>query len=262
MKTKKALSLIVTTCLSLTSAIHASASENVFTPAQEARIGEIAAGYFMEHPEILVQVSQKLQEQQRERQQRIFAMKVMENQEALLTDPDTPVAGPQNAQVAVIEFFDYQCVHCSHMAPVLETVMKEQTSVRYIFKEWPIFGARSEASQKAAERGIAVWKAAGAEAYVTFHNNIFHTGHIEGALTAEDITQATDVALGEKPFKTGDDNAALERNNELARALGLTGTPGLIVMPLRNATLKNITVFPGTATAEQLKAAIDSVRQK
>lgn len=35
-----------------------------FTPAQEARIGEVAKEYLLEHPQVLVEVSQKLQTQQ------------------------------------------------------------------------------------------------------------------------------------------------------------------------------------------------------
>ncbi|KFC76696.1 thioredoxin domain-containing protein [Buttiauxella agrestis] len=259
MKKIKLLSIVVTSYIALVSA--ASASAPLFTPAQEAWIGEIAADYLVSHPEILVQVSQKLQTQQRERQQQVFSIKVMDNQNALLTDPDTPVIGPEDAPVAVIEFFDYQCVHCSHMAPDIEEVMKQQSSVRYLFKEWPIFGDRFENSRKAAERGVAIWKAAGPDAYLTYHNGIYDTGNIEGALTLDDISQATRAALGKKPFPESDQMAALARNDELARTLGLTGTPGLIVMPVRQATPKNITVFPGTATAEQLKIAIDKARQ-
>lgn len=261
MKKNTLLTLVVTSYITLNYAAPVSAAEPVFTPAQEARIGEIAAAYLEAHPDILVQMSQKLQVQQRERQQQAFALKVMENQQALLAGPETPVIGPKTGEVAVIEFFDYQCVHCSHMAPVLEAVMKEQPSVRFVFKEWPIFGARSENSQIAAERGVAVWKAAGPDAYLSYHNHLFRTGHIEGALTQDDIAQATEVALKKKPFQADGHTAALERNDGLARALGLTGTPGLIVMPVKDATPKNITVFPGTATAQQLKVAIDNARQ-
>ena len=62
----------------------------------------------------------------------------MDNQAALLNDADTPAFGPENARVAVIEFFDYQCIHCSSVAPELEKVMKTHPDVRYVFKEWPI----------------------------------------------------------------------------------------------------------------------------
>ncbi|QJF20033.1 thioredoxin domain-containing protein (plasmid) [Phytobacter diazotrophicus] len=76
------------------------------------------------HPEVLVQVSQKLQQQQQESQQMALTLRVMNNQLALLRDADTPVVGPDTANVAVIEFFDYQCIYCSKLAPELEKVMK------------------------------------------------------------------------------------------------------------------------------------------
>ena len=90
MKAKKLAALIVTTYISFISTAHASAPQPVFSPEQEARIGEIAADYLVSHPEILVTVSNKLQEQQETRKQKMFALNVMENQANLLHDPDTP----------------------------------------------------------------------------------------------------------------------------------------------------------------------------
>ena len=62
MKANKLAALIVTTYIGFISTAHASAPQPVFSPEQEARIGEIAADYLVSHPEILVTVSQKLQE--------------------------------------------------------------------------------------------------------------------------------------------------------------------------------------------------------
>jgi len=255
MKLNTLTSFIVTTYICFNSVAQASAPQPVFTPAQEARIGEIAAEYLVSHPEVLVAVSQKLQAQQEARQQLQFAVRVMDNQAALLNDADTPAFGPENAKVAVIEFFDYQCVHCSSMAPELAKVMNTHPDVRYVFKEWPIFADRWENSQAAAERGLSVWKQKGAEAYVTYHNAVYTTGNNEGKLTNEDIDRAAAKAgwhnAGKESF-----TPALEKNDALARALGLTGTPGIIVMPVTGATPKNITVIPGAVPAEQLEAAI------
>ncbi|WP_312806289.1 DsbA family protein [Atlantibacter hermannii] len=255
MKLNTLATVIVTTYICFNSVAQASPPQQVFTPAQEARIGEIAAEYLVSHPEVLVAVSQKLQEQQEVRQQLQFAVRVMDNQAALLNDADTPAFGPENAKVAVIEFFDYQCVHCSSMAPELAKVMNTHPDVRYVFKEWPIFADRWENSQAAAERGLSVWKQKGAEAYVTYHNAVYTTGNNEGKLTNEDIDRAAAKAgwhnAGKESF-----TPALEKNDALARALGLTGTPGIIVMPVTGATPKNITVIPGAVPAEQLEAAI------
>ena len=255
MKANKLAALIVTTYISFSSTAHASAPQPVFSPEQEARIGEIAADYLVSHPEILVTVSNKLQEQQETRKQKMFALNVMENQANLLHDPDTPAYGPDTAKVAVIEFFDYQCVFCSRFAPELEKVMKAQPDVRYLFKEWPIFGGRWEASLQAAQQGLTVWQQKGPQAYVTYHNAIYATGHNEGKLTAEDILAAASKA-GLAASVPGDHTASLEKNSNLAEELGLTGTPGIVVMPVSGATPDTITVFPEAVTADRLQAAI------
>ena len=256
---KTVIATVVTTYMGFSSFALASTPTPVFTAEQEARIGELAGAYLLEHPEILVQVSQKLQAQQTARQQMGFALNVMEHQDALLNDPDTPVTGPKEASVAVIEFFDYQCVFCSRLAPAMEEVMKASPETRFVFKEWPIFAQRWENSEKAAERGVAIWKEKGAEAYLTYHNGIYHTDHHEGELTEQDIATAS-AAAGYTAGKHPGVKEALERTNALAQALGLTGTPGLIVMPVKNASPEKITVFPGLATAEQILAALKKAR--
>lgn len=259
MKLNKVVSLLVTTyALTFLPPLHA-APAPVFTPEQEAQIGKIAADYLVQHPEILVQVSQKLQQQQQEHQQMALTAGVKDNQAALLQDADTPSVGPAKAKVAVIEFFDYQCIYCSRLAPGLEQVMKSRPDVRFIFKEWPIFASKWEASSTAAQRGIDVWKQKGAEGYLKYHNGIYHTGHNEGELTTADIDAAASAA-GVTELKAVDYTAVLEKNDALAQKLGLTGTPGLIVMPVQNATPENITVFAGLASPQLLLAAIDKAQ--
>lgn len=47
----------------------------------------------------------------------------------------------------------------------------------------------------------------------------------------------------------------------MAEALGLTGTPGIIVMSVNGATPETITVFPEAVTAEKLQAAIRKAKR-
>ncbi|WP_051691493.1 DsbA family protein [Mangrovibacter sp. MFB070] len=157
----------------------------------------------------------------------------------------------------MIEFFDYQCVFCSRLAPELENVMQGHHEVRYVFKDWPIFASRWPASHDAAVRGLNIWKTKGPAAYMAFHNGIYRTGHDEGALTPADIDAVTRTVMKGTPLASGaDSDSVLEANNQLAQKLGLTGTPGLIVMPVDNPTPDTITVLPGAVPVAQIEAAI------
>lgn len=117
---RQMMTLLASLVLTPTLAVAADSATADFTPAQQEAIGKIAADYMLQHPEILVQVSQKLQAQQADQQQQQTLSAVLANSKALLNDPATPSYGPKDAKVAFVEFFDYQCLYCSHMAPVVE----------------------------------------------------------------------------------------------------------------------------------------------
>ncbi|MFW3904580.1 hypothetical protein ACKLKO_24620 [Klebsiella variicola] len=91
----------------------ASEHSSVFTPEQEKRIGEIAADYMRAHPDILIQMSEKLQAEQQERESRELKSAALAQQARILSDKNIPSWGPAEGTVMVVEFFDYQCIWCS-----------------------------------------------------------------------------------------------------------------------------------------------------
>lgn len=231
----------------------------IFTDEQEARIGEVAQEYLLEHPDILVQVSRKLEAQQRAEQLNSMMQAAISYQDALINDSSTPAYGAADAKVAFIEFFDYQCSVCARQAAVIEGLMKANPQVRYVFKEWPIFAQRWTPSLTAAQTGLQVWEQKGAEAYLAYHNALYATGHDEGKLTQADISSAAAPA---GKLKKNDEGMleVLSRTDELAQNLGLRGTPAMIIMPVNGATVDNVTVIPGGADQQTLQAAIDKAR--
>lgn len=232
-----------------------------FTPEQEARIGEVAKAYLLQHPELLIEVDQKLQKMQYDNQINAMTAAVIHHQSALLNDQNTPVVGPADARVAVIEFFDYQCSVCARQAPIMQSLMKSHPQTRFIFREWPIFGYRWKASFQAAETGLTIWQQKGADAYLKYHDALFATGHIEGALTQKDISRAASVA-GAAKLKARSQAMldTLSGTDELAKNLGFQGTPGIVVMPLSGATAENVTFFPGGATESMLQDALNKAQ--
>lgn len=239
-------------------------AQTTFTPAQQEAIGKIAADYLLAHPEILVQVSQKLQAQQAQEQASALTEGVLNNQAALLNDKDTPAVGPDQAKVAVVEFFDYQCIYCNQMAPVVESVMQANSGVKFVFKEWPIFGSRWQPSITAAETGLAVFKAQGPKGYIAYHNGIYKTGHNEGKLTDGDIAGVLkQIHVPQPPAASLQQSVpALGRINQLAQQIGFSGTPGFVIMPTSGATKDNITVFAGAVDEQDLQAAISKAAGK
>ncbi|THB83626.1 hypothetical protein E1N66_14650 [Pantoea allii] len=232
------------------------ADEALFTPAQEARIGELARTYLLKHPELLIEVDQKLQKIQYDEQMKAMATAVIQHQDELLNDKTVPAIGPEVAKVAVIEFFDYQCSVCARQAPIIQSLMKNNPQVRFIFKEWPIFGYRWKPSFQAAETGLRIWQQKGGDAYLKYHNALFASGHVEGALTQKDVTKAASAA-GAGKLKNSDMLGTLSRTDILAKKTGFQGTPGIIVMPLSGATAETVTVYPGGVMESILQEAIN-----
>lgn len=232
------------------------ADEALFTPEQEARIGELAKDYLLKHPELLIEVDQKLQKIQYDEQMKAMTTAAIQHQDELLNDKTVPAIGPEDAKVAVIEFFDYQCSVCARQAPIIQSLMKNNSQVRFIFKEWPIFGYRWKPSFQAAETGLRIWQQKGGDAYMKYHNALFASGHVEGALTQKDVTKAASAA-GAGKLKNNDMLGTLSRTDILAKNTGFQGTPAMIVMPLSGATAETVTIYPGGAMEEMLQAAIN-----
>ncbi|ADU73077.1 DsbA family protein [Pantoea sp. At-9b] len=252
-----AIALAISTVLP---SVSASAADNAdFTSAQQARIGEIAADYLVAHPDVLIEVSKKLQARQAELQRQALTASALRGHRLLMQLDGVPVKGPAGSKVIVTEFFDYECSVCSAMAPVMEKVMAARPDVRFAFRDWTIFAGRYQESTAASRRGLDIWRQKGADGYMAFHNGIYRTGHNEGHLTVQDIEQVATAAGAGPENVTGysQSDALIKGNDELAEMLGLTGTPGIIVMPAENATADNTTVFPGMAGELAMKQAID-----
>ncbi|WP_336749830.1 DsbA family protein [Pantoea vagans] len=235
------------------------AGTEAFTPEQQTRIGEIAADYLVAHPDVLIEVSKKLQARQQAMQQQAYVQSALKTHRLLMQLDGVPVKGPADSKVIVTEFFDYECIACSMMAPVMEKVMAANAGARFAFRDWTIFAARFPESAQASRRGLGAYRKQGAEAYMAFHNGIYRTGHNEGKLTAEDIEK---VAAAAGAGAVSDEDKAMsdhvtENNAALAEMLGLTGTPGIVVMPAENATADNTTVIPGVVSEQVMQQAIE-----
>lgn len=169
----------------------------------------------------------------------------------LLNDPNTPVLGNPKGDVAVIEFFDYQCSYCKAIEPKLEKLVKDDANVKFIIKEFPILGPVSVVASKAALAAVKQGK------YEAYHRAMMA---YRGQLKEENVfAMAKDVGLDVERLKRDMDapevTTQIIDNMNLARALKISLTPGTIVGP---HILSGVSVITSSGKIDFEKAVADA----
>lgn len=140
----------------------------------------------------------------------------------------TPALGSAQADVTVIEYFDYNCPVCRQTEHALQKLVARDKRVRVVYKDWPIFGAVS------AYAAYCTFAAAAIGQYPAAHHALIDSK--ESLDSEKDVEDALrEGGLDVAKLKTliaahrSEYSAALTRNNSEASALALRGTPGLII---------------------------------
>jgi protein-disulfide isomerase len=143
----------------------------------------------------------------------------------LLHDPLTPVLGDKDSDIAIVEFFDYQCPYCKAAEPRLAKLLQDDKHWKLVIKEFPILGPVSLVASKAALASVAQGK------YEAFHQAMMqHKGRLE----MDDIWEiAKSVGLDSDRLRKDMDKPEIAdqllANFNLARALRIKETPSFIV---------------------------------
>lgn len=147
---------------------------------------------------------------------------------ALAQNTTVPAAGAKDADVTIVEFFDYNCPFCKKTAPELQKLLHTDPKVRILYKEWPIFG---DVSEYAARSALAAhWQGKFLIAHAALigaPNDLDETSQVDSLLKAAgvDLTQLS----RDRSAHAAQITAILTRNKKEAAALGFRGTPGFVV---------------------------------
>ncbi|MBS0352272.1 MAG: thioredoxin domain-containing protein, partial [Proteobacteria bacterium] len=116
--------------LSVSVACFGGASHNdaqSFSPNQQQQIQQIVHDYLVNNPEVLVEASQALQNKEVAKAKEDALKGINGNKSKIFNDPASPTAGNPNGNAIVVEFFDYQCVHCKEMQPTMEKLLSSNS---------------------------------------------------------------------------------------------------------------------------------------
>jgi protein-disulfide isomerase len=175
-----------------------------------------------------------------------------QGRDAVMASPATPFAGHAGADITVVEYLDFNCPYCRKTAVTLGQLVAEDPKVRILFKDFPIFGGVSVYAARAAL--AAQWQGR----YLAAHDILIDSPtRLASATQVRDrLTLAgVDLARLDRDLAAhgGEIDAILARNDQEARALGYTGTPGLIVGKF---------VVPGSLGLEDLRVLITTTRKE
>jgi protein-disulfide isomerase len=215
-----AKTLSVTTALTVLvglGACNMSAQSNSVPETAQSRedVEAIVRAYLLENPEIIMEAMLVLEERENSRL----------GEQLASNDADFSV-GPVDADVTIVEYFDYHCGYCRRSLDwVMDQVENSDGRVRVVFKELPIL---SEQSVRAARAAIASQNQG---EYLEFHQAMMRHS---GQLSDDDIFEiARDVGMNatrlERDMESAEVDAHLARVLGEAREHGVTGTPAFFI---------------------------------
>ena len=194
-------------------------------PASNQALEQAIERYIRSHPEVIEQSLQALEAKREAEEKTRQKAALSAKQNELLNDPGSPVSGNLSGNVTLVEFFDYRCGYCKRAAGAVTQLQKDDPRVRVVYKDFPILGESSELAAKAALASRAQGK------HQVFHEALLAT---TSEITMDELLRIGDsVGLDTKKLAVDiadpEWQTVIDRNRALAKALGISGTPGFIV---------------------------------
>jgi protein-disulfide isomerase len=175
----------------------------------EARV----RGYLVSHPEVLAEAAEAYRKKSTGQQ-------VADVSGALEKPfPGAVLGNPQGSQV-LVEFTDFACTYCRSSVADVDALIAANPDLKVVIRELPII---APTSPDAARWGLA---AAQQGKYPAFHKAMFAAGRTDMAsIEAAARSAGLDLDKARAYAASSEVNAELAANVDLARKLGVDGTP-------------------------------------
>lgn len=218
-----------------------------FNKAQTEEIGAIVHDYLVQHPEVMIEVMAELDAREQAAKKRSQNDAVAKHHKEIFEDKVSFVAGNPKGDVTIVEFFDYNCGYCKRAFAPLMNTLKDDGNIRLVLKEFPILGPSSVIASHAAMAAQKQGK------YFEMHKALFtHKGSLdEDEIMSVAKSVGLDIARLRRDMADPAFAKTIDRNEELAQALNITGTPSFVI---------GEAMHPGALDADDFKRAIKDVR--
>jgi protein-disulfide isomerase len=217
-----------------------------FTDAQRAEIVGILRDALTKDPTILRDAVEALQAANQKEQEAATHAALAAHAGALV-DPADPVAGNPSGDVTIVEFFDTRCPYCRKIEAPMAELMRNDRGIRLVYKDMPVLGAGSMLGAK------ALLAAQMQGHYEKLRDVLMSTD----GLTTKDSIRGNAQQIGldwarlAKDMDSPEIDKRLQKNLHLAAALGIEGTPALVI---------GNRLIPGAIGLEDMRHAVADAR--
>jgi len=215
-------------------ALALSASDPVNT-MDRAAIEKIVREYILTHPEILPEAMENLRGKE-------MAKVIEANRTALETPIGDAWDGAADADVVLVEFFDYACGYCRASLEDIDRLLTEDKKLKVVYRDMPVLG---QTSLDAARLSVA---AALAGKFDAVHKPLYDAGRPTASVI--DATRRR-ISLDSGALTRPEVDQEIASNIRFQRELDLSGTPAWVV---------GDKVLVGAVGYDGLKAAIAEAR--
>lgn len=183
--------------------------------------------YLLENPEVLMEAIQVLEDRRKSEGMAADATTVKQYSDAIFNDGFSWVGGNPEGDVTLVEFSDYRCGYCKRAFPDLQRLVAADPNIRLVVKEFPILGPDSTTAARIAMAALTIDPAL----YPKLHDAMMS---FDGPLSEPIAYQiAAHVGFDIPSLKKGVADPAIDqkiaKTYELAKALGLQGTPSFVI---------------------------------
>ncbi|HEY6431970.1 MAG TPA: DsbA family protein [Acetobacteraceae bacterium] len=196
------------------------AAADQFTPAQRAEIVQVVRDALKQDPSILRDAVAALQADEAKRQQQAVVDRLDQ-----MISPADPVGGNPSGNVTIVEFFDVRCPYCRHMEPDMAKLLAQDHQVRLVYKDLPILGPPSILGSRAL---LAAQKQDGYEKLRTLLMQA-PPDITDDTIQAAAKQAGLDWTRLKQDMNDPEIQNRLNANLQLAREMGIEGTPALVV---------------------------------
>jgi len=205
------------------------ASAEGFSESQRGDIESIVRNYLLAHPEVLEEAMAELTKRQQADEAAKHEASVAQNASLIFNSPRGVTLGNPNGDVTFVEFFDYNCGYCKRAMSDMLDLMKADSKLKVVLKEFPVL---SPGSVEAAQVAVAVrMQDPTGKKYLDFHQKLLGgRGPADKAHAIQAAKEAgLDVARIEKDITSPEVRSTIEENFKLAEAMGMNGTPSYVI---------------------------------